>query len=297
MVGQEGLREFVAVVEQGGFTAAANQLHVSTSYVSRQVTRLEQRLDVRLLQRTTRKVRLTEMGQVYYERSREILDQLQALESEMADLQEKPRGLVRMTAAGEYAEQFVAPAVAEFVTMYPEVSIELDSSMHVVDIVEQGFDIAVRMSALSDSSLIARKVEPRRLMVCASPSYLQQHGRPNSPDDLRSHNCLIFPDMAWRFKFPDSIREVKVRGTWISNNGRALVAAASRGLGIVRLSDYYFSRALETGELVTVLAQYEVDDAATWIIYPNRQHIPTRVRYLIEFLLENLPGKTSTSSA
>ncbi len=297
MVGQEGLREFVAVVEQGGFTAAANQLHVSTSYVSRQVTRLEQRLDVRLLQRTTRKVRLTEMGQVYYERSREILDQLQALESEMADLQEKPRGLVRMTAAGEYAEQFVAPAVAEFVTMYPEVSIELDSSMHVVDIVEQGFDIAVRMSALSDSSLIARKVEPRRLMVCASPSYLQQHGRPNSPDDLRSHNCLVFPDMAWRFKFPDSIREVKVRGTWISNNGRALVAAASRGLGIVRLSDYYFSRALETGELEIILAQYEVDDAATWIIYPNRQHIPTRVRYLIEFLLENLPGKTSTSSA
>ncbi|MCZ6525530.1 MAG: LysR substrate-binding domain-containing protein [Gammaproteobacteria bacterium] len=297
MVGQEGLREFVAVVEQGGFTAAANQLHVSTSYVSRQVTRLEQRLDVRLLQRTTRKVRLTEMGQVYYERSREILDQLQALESEMSDLQEKPRGLVRMTAAGEYAEQFVAPVVAEFVTMYPEVSIELDSSMHVVDIVEQGFDIAVRMSALSDSSLIARKVEPRRLMVCASPSYLQQHGRPNSPDDLRSHNCLVFPDMAWRFKFPDSIREVKVRGTWISNNGRALVAAASRGLGIVRLSDYYFSRALETGELEIILAQYEVDDAATWIIYPNRQHIPTRVRYLIEFLLENLPGKTSTSSA
>ncbi len=297
MIRQEGLREFVAVVEQGGFTAAANQLHVSTSYVSRQVTRLEQRLDVRLLQRTTRKVRLTEMGQVYYERSREILDQLQALESEMADLQEKPRGLVRMTAAGEYAEQFVAPAVAEFVTMYPEVSIELDSSMHVVDIVEQGFDIAVRMSALSDSSLIARKVEPRRLMVCASPSYLQQHGRPNSPDDLRSHNCLVFPDMAWRFKFPDSIREVKVRGTWTSNNGRALVAAASRGLGIVRLSDYYFSRALETGELEIILAQYEVDDAATWIIYPNRQHIPTRVRYLIEFLLENLPGKTSTSSA
>lgn len=292
MVEQEGLREFVSVVEQGGFTAAANQLHVSTSYVSRQVTRLEQRLDVRLLHRTTRTVRLTEMGQVYYERSREILDQLQALESEMADLQEKPRGLVRITAAGEYAEQFVAPAIAEFVMKYPEVSIDLDTSMQVVDIVEQGFDIAVRMSALSDSSLIARKVEPRRLMVCASPLYLQQHGRPNSPDDLRTHNCLVFPDMAWRFKFPDSIKELKVRGTWTSNNGRALVAAASRGLGIVRLSDYYFNKALETGELETVLAEYEVDDAATWIIYPNRQHIPTRVRYLIEFLLENLPGKT-----
>ena len=129
MIGQEGLREFVAVVEQGGFTAAGRQLNVSTSFVSRQVTRLEDRLDVRLLQRTTRKVHLTEMGQVYYERSREILDQLESLESEMADLQEKPKGLVRITAAGEYAERYVAPAVAEFVVKYPEVSVDLVASM------------------------------------------------------------------------------------------------------------------------------------------------------------------------
>ena len=295
MSGQEGLQEFVAVVEQGGFTAAARQLNVSTSFVSRQVTRLEDRLDVRLLQRTTRKVHLTEMGQVYYERSREILDQFESLESEMADLQEKPKGLVRIAAAGEYAERYVAPLVAEFVAKYPEVSVDLESSMQMVDIVDEGIDIAIRMSALSDSSLIARKVEQRRIMVCASPDYLKEHGQPKTPEDLRTHNCLLFPDMPWRFKYPDRIQEVKVRGSWSSNNGRVLVAAARQGIGVVRFSEYYLEELINTGELEIILQEYEVNDAATWIIYPNRRHLPTRVRYLVEFLLEELPGKTKAS--
>lgn len=295
MIGQEGLREFVEVVEQGGFTAAARQLNVSTSFVSRQVTRLEDRLDVRLLQRTTRKVHLTEMGRVYYERSREILDQLESLESEMADLQEKPKGLVRITAAAEYAERFVAPVIAEFITKFPEVSIDLDATMQVVDIVEEGFDIAIRMSSLTDSSLIARKVEQRRIMVCASPSYLKEHGRPKTPENLRTHNCLVFPEMPWRFKYPDRIQEVKVRGSWTSSSGRVLVAAARQGIGLVRFSEYYLDELLQKGELEIVLEDYEVDDAATWIIYPNRRHLPTRVRYLVEFLLNELPGKTETT--
>jgi DNA-binding transcriptional LysR family regulator len=291
MVKQEGLREFVAVVEQGGFTAAGRQLHVSTSFISRQVTRLEDRLDVRLLQRTTRTVRLTEMGKTYYERSREILDQLEALDSEMTDLQDKPKGLVRITAAGEYAERYVAPAVAEFITKYPEVSVDLEASMQLVDIVEEGFDIAIRMSSLTDSSLIARKVEQRRLIVCASPDYLNEHGRPKSPNDLRTHNCLLLPEMSWRFKYPDRIQEIKVRGSWTSNSGRVLVAAAREAIGLIRFSEYYLSELIQSGELEVVLEDYEVDDAATWIIYPNRRHLPTRIRYLVEYLLEALPGK------
>ena len=165
--------------------------------------------------------------------------------------------------------------------------------MRVVDIVEEGFDIAIRMSALSDSSLIARKVEQRRIMVCASPSYLKKRGRPKIPEDLRMHNCLVFPEMPWRFRFPESIHEVKVRGTWNSNNARALVTAACQGIGVVRFADYYFDAALKQGKLEVVLRNFEVDDAATWIIYPNRRHLPTRVRYLVEFLLDALPGKTS----
>jgi len=292
MIGQEGLREFVYVVEQGGFTAAAKQLNVSTSFISRQVNQLENRLDVRLLQRTTRTVRLTEMGKVYYERSREILDQLEALDSEMSDLQEKPKGLVRITAAGEYAERYVAPIVAEFVNKYPDVSVELEASMNVVDIIEEGFDIAIRMTALADSSLVARKVEARQIKVCASPSYLDKYGRPQKPEDLRTHNCLVFPEMPWRFKYPDRIQEIKVRGSWKSNNGRVLVTAAKQGIGLIRFSEYYVDELIKSGELEVVLQDYEIDDAATWVIYPNRRHLPTRVRYLVEYLLESLPGRT-----
>ncbi len=288
MFDQGGLREFVAVVEHGGFTAAADALHASTSFVSRQVRRLEERLNARLLHRTTRAVRLTDMGRIYYERSREIVDRLAALESDMADLQEPPKGLVRMTAPGLYAERYVAPAVAEFTAKYPEVSIELDTQMRVVDIVAEGYDLAVRMAALADSSLIARKVAPRRLMVCASPVYLARRGRPKEPDDLRSHNCLTLPNIRWRFAYPEGTRVVKVSGSWTSDSARALVAAAVRGIGLVRFADYYLDEELSRGELEAVLEGYEVHDAATWIVYPERQHLPTRVRFLIDFLAERL---------
>jgi DNA-binding transcriptional LysR family regulator len=283
-----GLREFVAVVESGGFTAAANTLDVSTSFVSRQVSKLEDRLGTRLLQRTTRSVRLTDMGRTYYERSRAILDQLEELDSDMADLQEKPKGRVRITAAGFYAERFVAPAVAEFTAKYPEVSIELDTSMRLVDIVAEGFDLAIRMSAPSDSSLVARKIVAQRLVVCASPGYLKQHGRPKVPEDLRKHNCLTLLDMPWRFVTADSVHTVRVRGSWTSDNGRALVSAAVAGAGLVRITEYYLRNELAAGKLVSVLEDFEVRDAATWIMYPDRHHLPTRVRYLIDFLVDRL---------
>lgn len=288
MPDQGGLLEFVEVVEHGGFTAAATSLGVSTSFVSRQVKRLEDRLTIRLLHRTTRAVRLTELGRVYYERSRDILDRLEALESDMADLQKRPKGLVRITAPGLYAQRYVAPALARFTARYPDVSIELDTRMGLVDIVAEGYDIAVRMSALADSSLIARKVVKRRIVVCASPAYLAKHGEPRKPDDLRKHNCLTLLDMPWRFAFPNEIREVKVRGSWQSDNGQALVAAAVQDTGLVRFASYYVDAELASGELVAVLADYEIQDAATWIIYPDRHHLPTRVRFLIDFLAEHL---------
>jgi len=288
MLHKGGLREFVAVVEHGGFTAAAANLNVSTSFVSRQVNRLEDRLDTRLLHRTTRAVRLTEMGRVYYERSREIIDQLETLESDMADLQEHPKGLVRITAPGLYAQRHVAPVLAEFTAKYPDVSIDLDTSMSVVDIVADGFDLAIRMSALADSSLVARKVVSRRLVVCGSPAYLERRGKPKKPEDLSSHNCLTLLHMPWRFAYPDAIRTIKVRGSWTSDNGRALVKAAVQGMGLVRLASYYMDEELSRGELVPVLEKFEVQDAATWIIYPDRHHLPTRVRFLIDFLIERL---------
>ena len=289
MFDRGGLREFVAVVEQGSFTAAADLLDVSTSFVSREVKRLEERLSTRLLHRSTRTVRLTDTGRIYYERAREIQDRIQSLESDMADLQELPKGLIRITAAGLYAERYVAPALAEFMARYPDVSVMLDTRMGLVDIVEEGYDLAVRLHGdLPDSALIARKVAQRRSMVCASPAYLARCGRPKTPDELRSHNCLMLPRMPWRFAWPDEVRAVKVKGNWECDNGRALVMAAARGIGLVRLTDYYMEDELRRGELEVVLEEYEVQDTFTWLIYPEREHIPTRVRFLIDFLAERL---------
>jgi DNA-binding transcriptional LysR family regulator len=288
MADQSGLREFVAVIEHGSFTAAADALNVSTSFVSREVKRLEKRLNARLLHRTTRKSTLTEVGKIFYARGLEIRDMLDALESEVADMQGQLVGHIRITAPGLYADRYVAPAVAEFTDQYPEVSIELDTGMQVVDIIADGYDLAVRMSALEDSSLVARKVAPRRIMVCASPGYLIRNGRPKEPEELSSHRCLTFPDMPWRFLYPDGVRSLKVRGPWVSDNGRALVAAAERGLGLIHMTDYYMAAQLRRGELELVLEDYEVQDAATWLVYPARDQLPTRVRFLIDFLAERL---------
>lgn len=288
MADQNGLREFVAVVEHGSFTAAADALNVSTAFVSREVKRLEERLDARLLHRTTRKSTLTEVGSIYYARGLEIRDMLDALESDVADMQGQLVGKIRITAPGLYADSYVAPAIAEFTDKYPDVSIELDTSIQVVDIVAEGYDLAVRMSALDDSSLIARKIAPRRVMVCGSSGYFIRHGRPKTPDELRSHKCLTFPNMPWRFQFADGVRAVKVAGSWTSDNGRALVVAAERGLGLIRMTDYYMAAQLRSGELELVLEDYEVRDAATWIVYPAREHLPTRVRFLVDFLSERL---------
>jgi DNA-binding transcriptional LysR family regulator len=289
----QGVQDFLAVVENGGFTAAAEVRNASKSHVSRQVSRLEARLGTRLLTRTTRHVRLTDMGQLYYERCRSALDELDAAEADLADLQARPKGRVRLTAPGIYAERYVAPALAEFVALHPEVEIELDTQMTTVDVVDAGYDLAIRMSSLSDSSLIARRVEARRIVVCGSPGYLEAHGVPGTPEALAGHDCLTLRGMSWRFAWPDQIREVRVRGSWTSDNGRALVTAARAGLGLVRITDYYVGAELESGELQVVLEDFEVDDAATWIVYPNRLHLPTRVRLLVDFLLEALRGQHS----
>jgi DNA-binding transcriptional LysR family regulator len=289
MFDRGGLREFVAVVEKGSFTAAADLLDVSTSFVSREVKRLEERLNTRLLHRSTRAVRLTDTGRIYYERAREIQDRIESLESDMADLQELPKGLIRITAAGLYAERYVAPALAEFMARYPEVSIELNTHMDVVDIIEGGYDLAVRLhGALPDSSLIAIKIAQRRMVVCASPAYFARCGHPKTPEELSAHNCLRIPNMPWRFSWPDETRDMKVSGSLQCDNGKALVVAAVRGIGLIRFSDYYVEDEVRHGELEIVLEQYEVQDTFTWIIYPEREHMPTRVRFLIDFLSERL---------
>ena len=288
MADKGGLREFVAVVEHGSFTKAAEALHVTTSFVSREVTRLEERLDTRLLHRSTRSLSVTQIGQMYYERGREIHVLLESLESDIADLQDQPKGKVRVTAAPFYAERYLAPALAEFTISYPEVSIEIDTSGRVSDIIAEGFDLAIRTAALEDSSLIARKIATRRYMVCASPAYFKRCGRPQTPEELVRHNCLTVPTIPWRFEQADGPRVVQASGTWSSDNLLTLAVAAVRGVGLVRIPDYFVEEEIRTGQLEAVLEDYEVSNAATWLVYPARDRLPNSVRCLIDFLAERL---------
>ncbi len=171
---------------------------------------------------------------------------------------------------------------------YPEVSIDLDTTMRRVDLVADGYDLAIRTGVLEDSTLIATKVAPRRIIVCASPAYLDRAGRPGQPQDLYGHNCLVVPSMPWRFDINGVNTTLKVSGNWQSDNVRAMIAAAVRGVGLVRMSDYYMEDELNRGELEAVLEDFETPDAATWIVFPAREHMPARVRFLIDFLRERL---------
>jgi len=292
MARTEGVAEFLAVVEHGSFTKAADHLGASKSHVSRQISRLETTLGTRLLTRTTRRVRLTDLGQLYYAACRKAVDTLEEAEADLADLQDQPKGLVRITAPGIYAERFVTPALIRFRQQYPRVDIQLDTQMSTVDLIEGGYDLAIRNSALEDSSLVARKVETRRVLVCGAPDYLNKHDRPLTPDNLGGHQCLRLGDMPWRFMENDRLREVRIRGGFRSDNGRTLVIAARAGLGLIRITDYYVQTELDAGSLEVVLEKFEVKDMATWIVYPDRLHLPTRTRLLIDYLAEALRTPT-----
>lgn len=282
----QGIEVFTAVAEQGSFTAAARVNGVSVSYVSRQVERLEQRLGMRLFNRSTRRVRLTEAGQLYYRRCADLAAGLEEANQEIAGLGSEPRGTIRISAAGPFAERYVAPACAAFMMRYEEIAIELDFSPRLVNLIDDGFDLAVRFGAPKDSTLVARKLAPRTMALAASPAYLNRFGSPQTPEDLLRHNCLMGNFDRWRFQYAEGIREIKVRGRWRSRNtGDALVAAASQGLGIVYLPIYNLQAQLDDGSLKRLLTDFMVQDMATWLVYPHRQYLPLRVKLLVEFLM------------
>src|SRR5450631_1082456 len=216
----EGIDEFVQVVKSGGFAAAARDLGVSKAHISKQVMRLEDRLGVRLLQRTTRRQALTEAGLKFYERCVEMVGEMEALKSSLAQVQMEPRGKIRISVAAAFAEEFIAPAVAEFAVRYPEIEVDLNFDQHIVDLVREGFDLAIRYGPLAESTLVARRIARRRLHVCASPEYLLRRGIPARIDDLRSHECLVGTSDHWLFLGEEGIRRVRIAGRWRSNNGR-----------------------------------------------------------------------------
>lgn len=279
----------INVVDCGGFSAAAKQLGLSKSHVSRQVADLENRLGVQLLNRTTRRLSLTETGRAYYNRCKDLLSQLEEAEQSVMDLQNTPRGCLRMTLAGAFGERYIAPLAAEFMRMHPNLEVHMDFSNRNVDLLAEGFDLAVRAGPLIDSSLIARRIANRRLVICASPDYLKRYGVPENINSLKKHNCLVGSVPTWRFREENGHHsDRKIEGTWHSNNGHALLAAVKAGIGLTQLPLFYVHEELESGQLISVLENYQASDTAVWAVYPSNRHLSPKVRAFVDFLASEL---------
>lgn len=284
----EGVNEFVAVAETESFTRTAKRLDVSTAHVSRQISALEDRLSTRLFYRTTRRVSTTEAGQIYYQHCRQILDALEQAERSMTNMQLVPQGRLRLTAPVTYGEKSIAPLVNDFVLRYPELDVEMKLTNQQLDLVAEGYDLAVRLGKLDDSSLMARRLASRTLYVCASPAYLAVHGTPHSLSELEHHNCLQGNLGYWRFQDAGHPRNVRIRGNVRCDSGRALLDAALKGVGIVQLPDYYVGPALDAGTLIPLLTHYQEDDDGIWAVYPHNRHLSPKVRMLLDYFVDSL---------
>jgi len=284
----EGLDEFVAVVECGSFLRAAERLRCSSSHISRQVARLEERLQARLLYRTTRRVSLTEAGQTFFSRCQRLIEERDEAFVAISDLHSAPTGLLRMTAAVTYGERFIVPLVNAFMTQYPQLRVDIELSNRSLDLVQEGYDLAIRLGRLSESSLIATRIAPRSLYLCASPEYLQRYGRPHSLSELAGHNCLIGTSDTWMLQTMGREQPFKPSGNWRCNSGQAVLDAALNGLGLCQLPDYYVLEPLRRGALVSLLEDNRPPDSAVWAVYPQRRYPLPKVRLLVDCLKRGL---------
>ncbi|PSW19650.1 LysR family transcriptional regulator [Photobacterium sanctipauli] len=284
----EGVSEFVAVAEAESFTAAAKQLGISTAQVSRQISALENRLNTKLFYRTTRKVSLTEEGSIYYRHCRQLQDGLEEAERAISDRRGTPQGNLKLTAPVTYGEQYVMPLVADFMLLYPEIEVTVELTNRQVDLVEGGFDLAIRLGKLTSSSMMAKKLTTRTQYVCAAPAYLEKYGIPHSLSELRHHNCLVGNYDHWRFQEGNKERSVRVSGNLRCNSGFALRDAALKGIGLVQLPDYYIADDLATGALVAALENFQEAEEGIWALYPHNRHLSPKVRLLVDHLASEL---------
>lgn len=278
----------MAVAEAGSFTAAAETLNTTVASVSRRISELEGRLGVKLFTRTTRHVSLNSDGDAYIAQCRDALKMLNSAENELTDRHAGLTGQISMTAAVEFGERVIAPAISTFQLLHPMVSIDLNLSNDRFDPIEGRYDLAVRLGEFPDSSLIARKIGERRLLACASPDYLERYGQPNDPADLRNHNCLRGSARQWRFLHNGTPKHQHIRGKSRCNSGVAITGMVLRGLGIAQLPDYYVEQHFSDGKLVPVLPSFQPEPEGIWIVRPDNRFVPKRIRVLIEVLIQEM---------
>ncbi|MDH4124742.1 MAG: LysR family transcriptional regulator [Gammaproteobacteria bacterium] len=294
----EDLQAFVAVVETGSFTAAADRLETAKSAVSRRISALEERLGVQLLRRTTRQLNVTDAGRSFYEQGVRVLADLDEAESSVLKEHGELRGTLRVALPLTFGIRHMHEPIAAFSRLHPQLRFDLNLDDRRIDLVEEGIDVALRIGRLPDSSLIARRLFEVRSVVCGSPDYFKQHGIPATLADLKNHNCLIYGNLAepnkWvcRDSNGKSIR-IDVAGTMTANNGDFLNAASAQGLGIALQPTFIAGELMRRGELIPVLTNYEWPVSAAYAVYPATRHLSRRVRELIDFLVEYFSGVPS----
>ena len=286
-----GMRVFAQVVEAKSFSAAADKLGMSTSGASRHVSALEHSLSVKLLNRSTRKLSLTEAGALFYEHCAKIVQEAQLAEERVTQTQAEPAGLVRVTAVPAFAVRHVLPALTEFYQQYPKVQVKLFCSNRPLDLGVEGFDLGIRVSFNPDPNLVARKLAANRGMLCASPAYIKRHGMPRRIEDLSKHECVLFPPLApkgiWTLRRHRQKYSVPVTGVFETDEMDAVRAAVAAGIGIGILPLYIAGEALQQGQLLPLLREFQVvPESAIYLVYLPNRTISSRVRALIDFLAE-----------
>ncbi|MDP8033581.1 LysR family transcriptional regulator [Pasteurella atlantica] len=285
----EGLIIFIHVVEQKSFSSAAKMMKTSKANVSRQIARLEERLGVQLFQRNTRSVHLTEVGDTLYQSTKDNIYNLDETLCNIMKMQAIPRGTLRISTAGLFGETKVTHAAARYMQTYQDVKIELHFSDRNIDIINEGYDLAIRTGTLKDSALFAKRISSRRLILCASPNYLSQNGTPQTINELKNHLCLKSASSTWTFSDKRSKKlQYKVNANWVSNNARATLQACIQGLGIAQLPEYYVQDAINQGQLIPLLTEYEPADEGIWAVYSNKYHLSTKVRTFINLLIKEV---------
>jgi DNA-binding transcriptional LysR family regulator len=298
-----GLRTFARVVEAGSFSEAGRQLGVAPSSVSRQINELEDSLGALLFQRTTRKLSLTEAGELYYERTTRIVTEIDEAKLALSQLDGTPTGILRLNVPGSLSRRYIVPILIAFQEKFPGVKVVLLGSDQVIDMIEHRIDLTIRLGALNDSSMVARKIASGRRIVCASTAYLERAGNPKSPDELEEHNCLTFRSNpgsnTWKFKDAKGVvSEVRVSGNLYANDAESLVAAAVAGHGIILVPEWPVRCELKEGLLQELFTHYSSipKEIPMYALYPRQRHLPPKVRAFIDFMVERFdnsyPEKT-----
>lgn len=282
----ERVEGFVQVVRHGSFIAAARYLQVSSSHVSRLVSQLEQQLGTQLLYRSTRQIRLTEAGSIYYDACRQLFDGVRDAELLLQQHQGLPTGLLKITAPATFGDKYIAPLVNDFQLRHPQLKVNMYFSNRQVEMIEEGFDLGIRMGILRESTLVARRLCNRKEYIVGSPDYLARVAPPQTLTDLERHNCLIGTRGYWLLHHNGQRKDLNVRGNWQANSGPALLDATLKGLGLAQLPDYYVDEYLAKGKLLSVLDEFQSPEMGVWVVYPQQRHLAPKVRLFIDFLVD-----------